>query len=368
MRHIAIRCSLLGVSLLCGTCNNAIGASSQMPTQAYIRASEHGQALLLSRLGECYAVTPKHVMGGDLYATLVGGRSTAPQGDGDLLQTFGYDLSILHVNGSLAQDCGGQLTNSINLDNVLGSNSAANVASVNEDGSLTRRNVTINDVGLLYIRIRPDGSDDQLFKGLSGSLLLVANKPAGILMSVDSETGEGRVLRYDRAIETLLPFFNLPATGDASEKNEGASQLNGTNSQVSVVSWNSPPLSGDHRAANLIDAAGKETTWYAQATKYPVELVIELPGNKAHVVNSVVLEGGGVEPKQRLPRDFEILVSSTARGNWVSVISATYFMNETDKRVSFMPVRARQIMLRIYSNWGDKDAVGLAGLKIPRSR
>lgn len=338
-------------------------AADSRPTQAYIRAGEHGQALLLSRLGECYAVTPEHVIGGDLFATLVGSDAGKSQGDGDLLQTFGYDLSILRVSGALAKQCGGALTDVPALDSVLSATSAARVSSVNEDGSISRRIATLSDVGLLYLRLRPD-SGNELFKGLSGSLVLVGDKPAGILMSVDPETGEGRALRYDRAIETLRPFFGLPGGAAANKSVKPATRTVGAGLQATIASWSSPPIGPEYRAANLVDKQGKNTAWYATPDKFPLELIIQLPGGKAHTLDALRLIGEGVKPGERLPRDFEVLVSSTGRGNWLPVTNGTYFKTDTDKLVRFAPVRARQIMLRIYSHWGDSNAVGLSGIEI----
>ncbi|HKL25338.1 MAG TPA: hypothetical protein VJ910_03845 [Desulfuromonadales bacterium] len=336
------------------------------PAQAYLRADEHGQALLMSRLGECYAVTPEHVIGGALFATLVGGTPDAPQGDADLLQTFGYDLSILRATGAVTRRCGGSLTNVPALDNVLAAASAGVISSVNSDGSITRRDVTFTDVGLVHLRIRPRGTQDQLFKGLSGSLVLAGKEPVGILMAVDPETGEGRALRYDRAMETLRPFFGLAADPDGSPPKSlettpagGASAPSGE-----VVSWSSPSLGHDYRAANLVDGAEKNTIWLAQVDTFPIELVIELPGDQTRIVDGVRLVGTGVEPGTRLPRDFEILINNKSEGGWVPVSSGTYFQSDTDKRVNFMPVRARRLMLRIYSHWGDGEAVGLAEFEV----
>jgi len=335
-----------------------------LPSQAFLRAGEHGQALLLSRLGECYAVTPKHVIGDELFATLIGGRAGAPQGDADLLQTFGYDLSILRATGTVARQCGGALTAVPPLDNLLAGATAGIVSSINSDGSVTRRNVTLNDVGLIYLRVRPLRPEDQLFKGLSGSLVLADEQPIGILMTVDAGTGEGRALRYDRAIETLRPFFGLPGERRTDITTEGGAPPGSAGLTAQVVSWSSPSLGGEFRAANLVDAAGEETIWLAQAVDFPIELVIELPGDKTQAVNAVRLVGAGVEPAERLPRDFEILISSRPGGGWVPVSSGTYFRNEHDKLVRFMPVRARRIMLRIYSNWDDSEAVGLSQVEV----
>lgn len=339
------------------------------PAQAYIRAGEHGQALLMSRLGECYAITPKHVIGDGLFATLVGGGPGAPQGDGDLLQTFGYDLSILHASGAVARQCGDALTDVPALGELLSTAGSGIVVSVNGDGSISRRNVTFTDVGLVYLRVRPRTGDDQLFKGLSGSLVLADKQPVGILMAVDPETGEGRALRFDRAIETLRPFFGLPATL-VQEKNEkpDPEAKQGEGASAEVIAWSSPPLGAAYRASNLVDAGGAETVWLARPTGFPIELVLGLPGDRAHVVNALRLVGAGVEPKARLPRDFEVLISSSGNGSWIPVGSGTYFKTDSDKLVRFAPVRAQRIMLRIYSHWGDDEAVGLSGIEIPGLR
>jgi len=362
MKHSKISSRQLAALILLATLMSPSPAADTRPAQAYIRAGEHGQALLLSRLGECYAITPEHVIGSDLFATLVGGEAGKPQGDGDLLQTFGYDLSILRVTGALATQCGGSLTDVPMLDNLLSGSSAANVTSVNEDGSISRRNVTLIDVGLLYLQLRPDAGDE-LFKGLSGSLVLVGDNPAGILMSVDPETGEGRALRYDRALETLRPFFGLPG-GTAAAKQENTEPSASAGVQATVVSWSSPPIGAEYRAANLIDSRDKNSIWYAVADHFPLELVIQLPGDRAHTLDALRLIGEGVEPGERLPRDFEVLVSGTGQGNWLPVTNGTYFKTETEKLVRFAPVRARQVMLRLYSHWGDSEAVGLSGIEI----
>jgi len=340
---------------------------AQGPAQAYISADEHGQALLLSRLGACYAVTPAHVMGKGLFATLVAALPSAPQGDADLLQAFGYDLALLRTTGAVRESCGGALTDAPQLDSVLAKASTAVVSSVNGDGSLTRRNVTINDVGLVHVRLRPRGEDDQLFKGLSGSLVLSGEKPIGILMSVDPETGEGRALRYDRAIETLRPFFAAPGASVKAPA-EGERSMTATRSGLAgeVMSWSSPPIEAAYRAANLIDASDAPSVWLARAKDFPVEVVISLRGDKAHAIDAVTIIGKGVEPAERLPKDFEILVSGG--GGWISVSSGTYFKNDGSQLVRFAPVRARQIMLRLYSNWGAPDAVGLSGIEVQAMR
>ncbi|PVV27092.1 MAG: hypothetical protein B6D79_04140, partial [gamma proteobacterium symbiont of Ctena orbiculata] len=187
--------------------------------------------------------------------------------------------------------------------------------------------------------------------------------PAAVLMSVDPETGEGRALRFDRAIETLRPFFGLSGKTAVAATNITVPKTARDGLQATVVSWSSPPIGAEYRASNLLGAPDK--AWYAVPGQFPLDLVIQLPGDRAHTLDALRLIGEGVKPGERLPRDFEVLVSSTGKGSWLPIISGTYFKTDADKLVRFAPVRARQIMLRIYSHWGDADAVGLAGIEIP---
>lgn len=345
---------------------SAFRTAEAMPPQAFVKADENGQAVLMSRLNECYAVTPAHVIGDGFFATLVGGSSARANGEADLLQRFGYDLAVLRVTGAITDGCDFDLGAPFSLDRVLSVAGSGQIVSVNSDGSLSRRNVRVSDVGLLYLRVSPVGPESQLYKGLSGSLLVLDNAPAGILMSVDPQSEEGKVLRFDRAVETVRPFFGMTTgsleTPTASPKGADASEGNlaGT-----VESWSSPALSAEYRVSNLIDKNDTGTVWLAEPQGFPIEVVVDLQGDRAHAVDRVVLIGDGVVPPERLPRDFELLVSSRENGGWMPVVTGTYFTSDGSREVAFAPVRARKVMLRIYSHWGDETGVGLAGLVIP---
>ena len=360
----------VGLAMIVLALPGRVEAADTRPTQAHLQAGEHGQAVLLSRLNECYAVAPAHVVGSEIFATLTGASAEAPIGDGDVLQTFGYDLSVLRVTGDLARRCGGPIASVSGLDRILSRETRAAVSSVNADGSLSRRAVTVTDVGLLHLRIRPSGASDQLFKGLSGSPVLMGDQTIGLLMSVDAETGEGTVLRFDRAVETLRPFFGLAAASPTGTKQVARDDRPGDPNGLAlrVASWSAPPLNADSRAANLAMA---DAVWLTRPTGFPIEIVLELPGEQAHTVDSLRMLGSGIEPRTRLVRDFEILVSSAAeagRRGWLSVQSGTFFQNDTEKEIRFAPVRARRIMLRVYSHWGDPEAVGLAAIEVPAPR
>lgn len=343
-----------------------IRTAEAMPPQAFLTAGENGQAVLMSRLDECYAITPAHVIGGSFFATLVGGRSDRPRGEADLLQNFGYDLAVLRVTGAITNECQFDLGGSFSLDQVLSTVGDGQIVSVNSDGSLSRRNVRVSDVGLLYLRVSPVGPANQLFKGLSGSLLALDDAPAGILMSVDPQTAEGRVLRFDRAVETVRPFFGMKTTSQGAESVSPESEVANEGNLAEIVErWSSPAVSAEYRVSNLVDDVDAGTVWLAEPAGFPIEVVVALKGDRVHAIDRVVLIGKGVMPPERLPRDVELLVSSREEGGWIPVFTGTYFTSEGARELAFAPVRARKVMLRIYSHWGDETGVGLAGLVIP---
>jgi len=342
------------------------GAARALPPQAFVQAGEHGQAVLMSRLNECYAITPAHVIGDSFFATLTGGSSLRPRGEADLLQHFGYDLAVLRVTGAVSDHCSFDLAGSSSLEALLTTAGSGQVISVNADGSLSRRNVRVSDVGLVYLRVSPAGPDDQLFKGLSGSLLALGDAPAGILMAVDPETGEGKVLRFDRAMETVQPFFGVGSVApEVPAVAAEVAQAGPDNLAVRVARWSAPAVSAEYRITHLIDAVAAGTVWLARPAGFPIEVVVELSGEQAQAVDRVILIGEGVEPVQRLPRDFELLVSARTDGGWMPVFSGTYFTTDASREVTFAPVRVRRLMLRIYSHWGDATGVGLAALLVP---
>ena len=338
--------------------------SDSLPAQTFIRASEHGQAILINRLNECYAITPAHVIGTDFFATLTGSNGHKNKGEADLLQSFGYDLSVLHAKGNVSQNCSYDINNLPNIDKILSTTTMGNISSVNENGSITRRKNTVVNVGLIYIRIKPNTGADQLFKGLSGSLFVVSEQPIGILMSVDPKTGEGKVLRYDRAIETIKPFFQQ--SGIVTQTKPATSSMSSNTSLLSkgasIESWSNPTLAAQYRTENLIDGLIK-TQWHAKATSYPLTITIKLNPSKSMVLNKVTLIGEGVEPK-KLPRDFEILFSNKMKGGWNVLGNGTYFMKDKSKTINIAPVKARRIMLKIYSNWGDSSSIGLSDMML----
>ncbi len=333
------------------------------PLSAFIESEEVGQAILLNRMGSCYGITPAHVIDGGFFATVVGGLPSAPQGDADVLMTFGYDLALMRVTGGVEAHCVQGFKKAGNLDTVFAAATVAHLLTVRSDGSVAREQVTITDTGMLYVYVKPMPGGEPLMKGMSGSLLEVGDKPAGMLMSVHPETGNGKVLRYDRVTETIAPFFGNSKRKTRDEVDPGAPLAKEPNLAVAVSNWSSPPLDSESRATNLLDG-DSSTQWYARADGFPIDVEIKLSDDKAKVLNQVELVSGGVAPQGRVPKDFEIMVSTKSKGGWMSLSSGTLFTRDESTVVKFAPVRAKRLLLRIYSNWGDAEAIGLSEIRL----
>ncbi len=325
------------------------------PLPAYIDAGEVGQAILIERLNSCYAITPGHVVNNAFFATLVGGLPSAPQGEADVLMIFGYDLALLRVNGKIQSDCSEPYRLATDMDKLYADKTTAHIVTVRPDGSQSRQPVDIIDTGMLYIHVAPLSDEQPFQKGMSGSLVEIANNPAGLLMSVDSESGYGRVLRYDRMTETIAPFFQKSATDKIDIAMPEPQDISG----LSILSWSNPPIGENYRARNLVDG-DPGSVWLAKADVFPVDVEIHLGKEKNRTINQVELIWEAIPAAEKLPKDFEILVSGKEEGgDWISVTSGTLFFNDKRKSIPLVPTRGKRVLLRIYSNWGSRESVGL---------
>lgn len=333
------------------------------PLSAYIESTEVGQAFLLNRLNTCYAITPAHVVGDGFFGAIVGGLPSAPNGDADVLMSFGYDLALLRVTGGITDHCDEPYGRASSLDSILSSSTEGRLVSVSANGNRSIQPVTLSNSGLIYTYVAPAPGTQALIKGMSGSLLYVDDQPVGILMSVSAETGQGKVLRYDRATETIAPFF------DNSEKEKQVhfelqqDSVAASNNNISVTGWSNPPLDSQSRALNLLDSA-PENQWFVRPDRFPIDIEFSLSDDKPRIVNRVTLVGKHVEDKSKLPKDFEILVSSSDSGGWISITSGTLFGADETKLVEFIPTNAKRLLLRIYSHWGNAESVGLSQVLI----
>lgn len=329
----------------------------QASGQAYVDAGEVGQGFLVKRLDTCYLVTPAHVVGDSLFANITTNSTVRSLGEGVLVETFGYDLSLLSIAGAAGEKCSTTLSqldpgemNEVELTTVR-------VSSVNADGSQSFVPVDITDIGLQYLRVRSRETNRSLYKGLSGSLVTSGKRTLGVLQSVDSETGEGIVLRMDRVVDTLQPFFRTNAMTNQLIAGVIPAVAEPTSVSISAIplAWSEHAIDAQHRLGNLFDG-DPETEWASPFQTIPYIIEAQVGEGDAVTIKSIVLALGAATRQAvgAQPKDFEIQVTRRASGNrgWSSVYGGTWLKSEWEKVVSMAPVKAKRIRVILYSNWG----------------
>ena len=358
MKTVFSQCWLLSLILF----SSAVNAV----TQAYVDAGEVGQGFLLKRLDTCYLVSPAHVIGDEFYAAIKTNSKHRSAGEAQSLETFAYDLTLLSVEGAAKKDCQTHIGAFKSIDSLLGAVTTLNLNAVNPDGSQSYVPVDLMDVGIQYIRVKARSADFPLYKGLSGSMVYFEETPVGILQSIDSQTNEGIVLRIDRVIAVIQPFFTADTSSEQLIKKSLRTTSSGERNSISMValSWSEPPLNADHRLSYLFDN-NPETQWGVNFSGQPLYIEIQLAeGNKAIRFDQLRMQVAMKEAKT-MPKDFEVLVSRTSTGNrgWISVLSGTWLKNAAEKQVSFAPVKAKRLKIVFYSNWG-ADKVKVSSISV----
>lgn len=360
MRQMLNNALFLGLGLLV---SGALSAASNDLTQVHVDAGEVGQGFLVSRLNNCYLVTPAHVLGNEFYANVITGTKSRQMGEAERVQTFGYDLTLSAINGAAKNECNTSINSFGPLDMLLKSSTALTVSSVNTNGSKSLTPVNMIDLGLVYLTIIPS-ADFPFYKGLSGSVVYSGDEPVGILQSVDSESGNGRVLRLDRAIETIRPFFASGFTVESSNNSsnessaEKAKLSNGIDYEF--TEWNHQPLSANERLSNLHDGDVK-SIWAVKPAQDIIEITLSF--EKITAISGAIFQvEKSMSPSQ--PKDFEILSNRRQEGDrgWVSVYSGTWLNNSSELDININPVKANRLKIVFRSNWGSADRLAFSEL------
>jgi hypothetical protein len=329
-----------------------------------------GQAYLTHYGEQCIALLPTHVaMEAGTPAFLLEG--SALLGESDAVSDLGDDLSLALVSGSASGDCGYSMsTLSRAVNGLIRNQGLATLRSVNGDASLARMAVAIiDDDGHTYLRVRPTRDRIQIRKGHSGSLLMIRDKPVGMLLSVNARHGVGKILRFDallsRAEEHLADAAQAqptmqPATTTGAARADLAAAANGGR----ITGWNTLPVDAEHRAANLIGSTAAPY-WRSRTETWPVEVAVDLAGEKV-VINRIELDGSGVPDPGELPKRVEIFVNVSSEGeNWRSLVAREAQYDASDVAVfTLAPTWARQVKIAIGDSRDSVDTTSLRRVRI----
>jgi hypothetical protein len=345
------------------------------PVHVLVKSQEQGQGTLLRRADTCYLLTANHVVRGADTATLIGSTGARRFGEARLVVRFeAMDLALMRVTGALAQECGGEFDEyRDDLGHALSARATGSLPFVFDsdkggpEGGIGRVPIILTDLGPDWLRIATTRAGDSIEQGRSGSVVLVADRVAGVLVAVEPN-GEGKVARIDRAVALIQRFFANPtaatrgttsatAVTTAPPLREPPGNLLSVSAGATVVAWNSPPSSPDFSPSNLIDAS-RARSWNAQIKKLPVEVDFRFVNGQPQTIGRLEFVLAQDQDAARAAREVEVLTSIDG-ATWRSIHLGTLFSNEAVKSVPMAPLRAAYLRLRIYKNWGDTGWVSL---------
>jgi hypothetical protein len=331
-------------------------------------ATEVGYAYLAHYGERCLAVLPTHVAkeAGDSPA-LVREGPVPLLGEAAKVTDLGDDVSVVEVEGGIARDCGfSTMTISRAVERHIRANAIAAVRSINPDGTVAQAPVAIiDDDGKRFLRVKSTDASQQLRKGQSGSLLMAGDKPVGMLQAIDSRFDAGIVIRLDQLLEKLDAYLEQSPPSASRTMTSDASPSEKSLSELRLSNWSALPIDPQHRAANLL-ADSDAPSWCANVEQWPVELEIDLNGQKVALAG-IELSAQFVRDPKRLPAYVELFVSWTQeQQRWRSVVSReTKFENES-VRLEFAPTWARHLKIVIAAANNGGDMIELGRVKLIR--
>ncbi|HLV18809.1 MAG TPA: hypothetical protein VKY70_15240 [Pseudomonas sp.] len=203
----ALRQAVIGALMLaCGL--PALPAHSH---PVLVEGLESGQGVLRARSGECFAVTPTHVVGMGLGLEVVTAeRVRAPA---ELITDFGDDIAVIRVDARGRIDCGMGWPREESLDATLRDAVTQGrqgvILRVRDTGGVEAYGVRFVAVDHRHIEVMPLSDSSEAFKGMSGSQLMLQGQPVGMVLA--TEAGRIRAYRQDALNERIGRFF--PGTG-----------------------------------------------------------------------------------------------------------------------------------------------------------
>jgi len=324
---------------------------------------ETGQAFLSNRAGQCYAISPAHVLQQGQRQGLRREGRLPLFGELGPMADLGEDVGIAPVTGIPVGECGlNPFAMTRAVDAHLRANALGVLRSVNADGTFAQMAVAIVDNdGDRLLRVQPTHATTQIRKGLSGSQLVIGDAVIGMLVSVHARSGVGTVVRQDAVLSRVDAWLR---SGAHRRTDEATTQGGSGAGALEVTGWSSLPAGPEHAATQLV-APGEAGRWRAVPGQWPVTLDFAMNATDEGW-SSVVLDGRGV-PADELPSVVEILTNTSLRARgWRSVISLQPVYENGVARISFAPQRARHIRLSLSPAAQAGAAVSLRRVSVGR--
>ncbi len=331
-------------------------APARAETPPVVRVTSNlfeGQGLLMTRLGRCIAVLPAHVLGGQAVASLTGAEDRDALGDGRLIGLDArLDIALLEVSGALTRHCGHDFVAPVDPSQLHASGTAV-LKFVPPGGSNGGLPLVVLDVGpdTLEVRSAPGAGVPELAEGYSGSLVVVDEQPAAMLLSVNRDNGNGRALRYERILPVVRALIDVaPAGRGLTATGRGVApagpNLAAAAAGARVLRWSVTPLRPEASATHLVEG-DPELLWTVAPPKGVADVDVELAGGGVKALTHVACSLARIEPGHQ-PVAIDVLVSVDGE-TWSLAGSLLPNADGTSAEADFAPRRARFLRLRVRS-------------------
>lgn len=187
----------------------ALAAGSVQAAEAVlVNGATQGQGTLRARSGECFAITPQHVVGhGGVGLTVTNAeRVRAPA---QHLGDYGDDIALLRVDARGRMTCGATWPRSEPLDELLEEavrlGRQGTLLRVRPTGGIESHAVRFTALEPRHVEVVLITHNSEAFQGISGSRLLLEGRPVGMVLKTIQDTI--RVYRQDALNRRLEAFF-----------------------------------------------------------------------------------------------------------------------------------------------------------------
>ena len=205
------RC-LFGASILAFALPGALLAKPvHISVETLLGSQEYGAGISVGRGDRCFVVAPAHVVAMAQTITI-----TDRSGNTALATNFqapnGVDAVLLKVEENHRLDCPEDWDDGIAAEDAL-DDADFLVSKKVKAGGIDKRRFFPGSITSTTITVQPyrSGKADLLMEGDSGSALYVNNLPLGMIVSVDTSTGEGEAIKQSR-LHALFSNFVLEAS------------------------------------------------------------------------------------------------------------------------------------------------------------
>jgi|GEM_PF-1637643 len=354
------------VWILLVTLSGLLSAKTSFASQAAVRNYDNpelniGQSFLASYGEKCIAFMPGHVAreANNRPSFLKEGKQPI-LGTSQHLVDLGDDASMGFVQGEIAQKCGSS-TSLISraVDTHVQKSGLATLRWINFDGSQGNIAVSVLDHGdPVFLRIQPANSQQQIRKGMSGSVLWANGHPVGILLSVNAARGRATVFRMDelltRAEAELRGNIGTDYTNKNLSENTSTSSapdnLLAVAQGAAVTAWSAMAVSADKQAVNLLDPASNQG-WQVAVQRFPVSVEFNLVGEK-QALSRIVLSGEHVTDVSSLPKRATVMFNLSSSGkNWRTFSTVDLnFENSRKIEIRFPATWVRDLRLDLFGS------------------